>query len=331
MTRPTAAPMMQLSPTQSADNFARSRIDQRSWSWPSCATKTCARFWRVSDFPESIEEVRPPWSPVWCAGCTRGPRVLSPSPGACGVHRDRPPHPTVDRALARMLAVVPPLGRPRRPTTCRSMTSMHRLSCRRPTRFSYLELQLRPWTWTHQTKTQIERPTATSRPRLPFCRQFLPFPLRRASSRLQPQFLTRAALPSPQDTQLRSHCVRSVDKALRCIRHCGAQRHSGARAKGAAGCRPSFSRCPSESTQSCTLARAHGTRIRVPARARRRACRHRSCGRPPSFPSLRPALGARTPSPRPTVPRCATRSVGRPSVHRRGPPRRPIASGSDRH
>ena len=197
MARPTAAPTMQLSPTQSADDFARSRIDQRSWSWPSCATKTCARFWRVSDFPESIEEVRPPWSPVWCAGCTRGPRVLSPSPGACSVHRDRPPHRTVDRALARMLAVVPPLGRPRRPTTCRSMTSMPRLSCRRPTRFSYLELQLRPWTWTHQTKTQIERPTATSRPSLPFCRQFLPFPLRRASSRLQPPIPHSSRSPLP--------------------------------------------------------------------------------------------------------------------------------------
>ena len=197
MARPTAAPTMQLSPTQSADDFAHSRIDQRRWSWPSCATKTCARFWRVTDFPESIEEVRPPWSPVWCAGCTRGPRVLSPSPGACSVHRDRPPHRTVDRALARMLAVVPPLGRPRRPTTCRSMTSMPRLSCRRPTRFSYLEHLPRPWTWTFQTKTQIERPTATSRPSLPFCRQFLPFPLRRASSRLQPPILHPSRSPLP--------------------------------------------------------------------------------------------------------------------------------------
>ena len=94
-----------------------------------------------------------------------------------------------------MLEMEPILGRPRRLSTCKSTPSMPRLSSRRPTRSIYLEHLQRPWTWTNLTKTQIEGQPTTSRPSLPFWPQFLPFPVHRASSRLQPPILCSTLLP----------------------------------------------------------------------------------------------------------------------------------------
>ena len=146
LARPTAAPTMLPSPMPLVDDFEHFQTAHRSWSWPSCAIQTYARFWRALDFPEPIAEVRPPWSPVSYAGCTRGPHALFPSLGACSALRGRPPHRTADRPLARMLAMVLPLGRPRRPTHCRSLTSMPRPNNRRQLSFNSLEPPLRPWT-----------------------------------------------------------------------------------------------------------------------------------------------------------------------------------------